>query len=130
MKTGLSKTTRTWTATRLETWALPGVPDVLFCDEAGAFHFVELKATAGRAVELRPHQVSWLCSHARASAWVAVQKLETLNEPKQFFLFHASKAVDLRMEGLKVEPDYHSVWPPDWEVVQGLISRKPSHNVA
>lgn len=124
MRTGLTKTTRTWTATRLETWALPGVPDVLFCDERGDFHFVELKATAGRAVELRPHQVSWLSNHARASVWVAVQKLETKNEPKQFFLFHGSKAVDLKMEGLKVEPDFHAVWPPDWEAVQGLISPK------
>jgi hypothetical protein len=35
---------------------MPGVPDVLLCDEEGDFHFVELKATGGRAVDLRPHQ--------------------------------------------------------------------------
>jgi len=103
---------------------MPGVPDVMFCDERGDFHFIELKATAGRAVDLRPHQVSFLSNHARASVWVAVQKLETIREPKQFFLFHGSKAVDLKFEGLDVEADYHSVWPPNWEAVQGLISPK------
>jgi Holliday junction resolvase len=107
--------------TRLETWALPGVPDVLVCDEKGMFHFIELKATAGNAVELRPHQVAWLSTHADASVWVAVQRVATKNDPHQFFLFHGSKAVDLRLEGLKVEPDYHSLWPPNWDEVWGLI---------
>ena len=124
MKAGLAKTTRRLTTTRLETWALPGVPDLVACDEHGRFHFVELKATAGNAVDLRPHQVAWLSNHARASVWVAVQRVETKNDPKQFFLFHGSKAVDLKFEGLKVEPDYHAVWPPDWEAVWGLISPK------
>lgn len=124
MKEALAKTTRNLTTTRIETWAMPGVPDVMVCDENGAFAFVELKATAGKAVDLRPHQVSWLSNHSRASVWVAVQKLESKNEPKQFFLFHGSKAVDLKFEGLAVEPDYHSVWPPDWEKVWGLICPK------
>ena len=122
MKDGLSKTTRNLTATRLETWALPGVPDVVICDEDGQFHFVELKATSGKAVELRPHQVAWLSNHSRASVWVAVQRLETATGPKQFYLFHGSKAVDLRFEGLGVEPDYHAIWPPDWQRVWDLIS--------
>jgi Holliday junction resolvase len=110
------------TTTRIETWAVPGIPDVLACDEDGLFHFIELKATGGNAVELRPHQISWLSRHARSSVWVAVQKMKTKNEPQQFFLFHGSKAMDLRFEGLKVEPDYHSVWPPNWDEVWGLIS--------
>ena len=122
MKDGMAKIPRKLTTTRLETWALPGVPDLVACDEQGRFHFVELKATAGNAVELRPHQVSWLSSHSRASVWVAVQRVETKNDPKQFFLFHGSKAVDLRFDGLKVEPDYHSIWPPNWDEVWALIS--------
>jgi hypothetical protein len=32
--------------------------------------------------------------------------------------------MDLRFEGLKVEPDYHAVWPPNWEEVWGLICPK------
>ena len=124
MKDALAKTTRNLTTTRIETWAMPGVPDVMVCDERGIFAFVELKATAGNAVDLRPHQVSWLSNHARSSVWVAVQRLETKNDPKQFYLFHGSKAVDLKFDGLKVEPDYHSIWPPNWEEVWGLICPK------
>jgi|TARA_R110000782_G_scaffold7051_3_gene23816 Holliday junction resolvase len=101
---------------------MPGVPDVVMCDESGRFHFVELKATAGNAVDLRPHQVSWLSRHARASVWVAVQKLQTVNEPKQFFLFHGSKAVDLKFDGLKVPADFHCNFPVPWEDVMQLIS--------
>jgi len=122
MKDALPKTTRKLTTTRIETWAMPGVPDVMVCDEDGRFHFIELKATASRVVDLRPHQVAWLSNHARASVWVAVQQLATKRDPKQFHLFHGSKAVELRFDGLKVEPDYHSIWPPDWQKVWDLIS--------
>jgi len=31
---------------------MPGVPDVVLCDESGNFHFVELKATMTNAVDL------------------------------------------------------------------------------
>lgn len=97
----------------------------MFCDEKGDFHFIELKATAGRAVELSPHQVAWISKHQRASVWVAVMGIQTKKKPQKFYLFHGSKAVDLRMEGLdKVEPDYESEWPPNWEDVLDLISPK------
>ena len=77
MKTGMEKSSRNLKSTRLETWAMPGVPDVLLCDEQGDFHFVELKATGGQAVELRPHQVSWMSTHAHASVWILVRKIKT-----------------------------------------------------
>src|SRR5210317_917450 len=83
MKTALTKSSRKITATRLETWAMPGVPDVLLCDEDGDFHFVELKATGGKAVELRPHQDAWLSNHAHASAWVLVLKKKTKTLPQR-----------------------------------------------
>ena len=70
----VKKSSRKISSTRLETWATPGIPDVLLCDEKGKFHFVELKATAGNAVDLRPHQVAWLSNHKNASVWVLVKK--------------------------------------------------------
>jgi hypothetical protein len=72
MKSALEKSQRKFEHTRLETWAMPGVPDVVLCDEGGHFHFVELKATPSNSVELRPHQVSWLSRHKHASTWVLV----------------------------------------------------------
>jgi hypothetical protein len=59
MKSELKKSPRKLTATRLETWATPGVPDVLLCDESGGFHFIELKATKGNAVEKTEEPFEW-----------------------------------------------------------------------
>ena len=105
----MKRTGRDLKATRLETWAMPGVPDVVLCDESGKVHFIELKATAGNAVDLRPHQVAWLTNHGHASVWVMVKKRPTKNAPEQLFVYRGSGAVDLRMEGLNgsVEPAYH-----------------------
>ena len=35
MRTALKKSSRKISSTRLETWATPGIPDVLLCDENG-----------------------------------------------------------------------------------------------
>ena len=60
--------------TRIESTALPGVPDLLICDESGKFHMVELKFITANAVSLRPHQVSWLTKHGKSSSWILVKK--------------------------------------------------------
>jgi len=121
MRTALKKSSRKIASTRLETWATPGIPDVLLCDENGKFHFVELKATSGNAVDLRPHQVAWLSTHKNASVWVLVKKLQTKNAPEQIFLFHGRDAVDLKLEGLKVDPVIHQKEKFDWEDIFRLI---------
>jgi len=118
----MENSSRNMRATRLETWAMPGVPDVLLCDEQGAFHFVELKATGGRAVELRPHQVAWLSNHSHASAWVLVRKVKTKTLPQRICLYPANAAMDLKLEGLSVEPLFECEGDPDWNIILGLIS--------
>ena len=122
MKTALTKSSRKIIATRLETWAMPGVPDVLLCDENGDFHFVELKATGGKAVDLRPHQVAWLSKHSHSSAWVLVLKQKTKTLPQRIFLYPASAAMDLKLEGLEVEPLYEETDTINWEIILELIS--------
>lgn len=122
MKAGLSKTSRKLNTTRLETWATPGIPDVLICDEAGQFHFVELKATAGNAVELRTHQVAWMINHARASTWILVKKVETPKQKQQIFLFKGSDAVELRLGGITaVPPVCHQEGSFNWQEIIDLI---------
>jgi len=101
---------------------MPGIPDVLCCDENGKFHFIELKATSGNAVDLRPHQVAWLTNHSHASVWVLVRKLKTKTKPEMMYLYHGKDAMDLKMEGLKVDPLYCSDGAFDWEKIMGLIS--------
>jgi hypothetical protein len=78
---------------------MPGIPDVLLCDDSGLFHLVELKATAGNAVDLRPHQVAWLSRHAEASVWVVVRKVATEIRPQKMYLYHGRDAMDLKMAG-------------------------------
>jgi hypothetical protein len=125
----MEKTGRNIKATRLETWAMPGVPDVVLLDEFGNFHFVELKATAGNAVDLRPHQVAWLTNHGHGSVWVMVKKHKTKNLPEQFFLYKGADAVDLKMEGLKVDPHLRVEGRVDWAEIFNLICPTTSHNI-
>ena len=108
---------------------MPGVPDVMVCDEDGRFHFIELKATASRVVDLRPHQVAWLSTHAHASVWILVRKIKTKTLPEQIFLYPGSAAMDLRFDGLKVEPLYQSEGKPDWETILSLICPRESHRI-
>ena len=101
---------------------MPGIPDVLLCDDAGHFHFIELKATSGNAVDLRPHQVAWLTNHSAASVWILVRKLATKTYPQKFYLYHGNLAMDLKMEGLKVPSLYYAEEDFDCDAVLGLIS--------
>ena len=108
--------------TRLETWAMPGGPDVVLQDDKGRFHFVELKATGSNAVDLRPHQVSWLTKHGHGSVWILV-KQQTSKMPKaKLYLFGGTDAVNLKMEGLtSVESYAEQESPFDWEEILHLI---------
>ena len=121
MKEATQRSNRKILLTRIENSIGAGIPDVLLCDEQGTFHFVELKATAGNAVDLRPHQVAWLSTHKNASVWVLVKKLKTKNAPEQIFLFHGRDSMDLKLEGLKVEPVIHQKEKFDWEDIFRLI---------
>jgi len=127
MKTALGKSKKKIEHTRLETWAMPGVPDVVLCDESGNFHFVELKASTTNAVDLRPHQVSWLSRHKHASTWVLVLRIADRGTrtkaptPESISLYHGSEAMDLKFDGLKVEPVYRSEGKADWDRILDLI---------
>ena len=127
MKTALEKSKRKIEHTRLETWAMPGVPDVVMCDESGNFHFVELKASTTNAVDLRPHQVSWLSRHKHASTWVLVLRIADRGTrtkaptPESISLYRGSDAMDLKFDGLKIDPVYRSDGVVDWDRILDLI---------
>ena len=48
--------------TRLESWAMPGVPDV-YGIQKGVSVFVELKVTRSNKINLSPFQQNWLYNH-------------------------------------------------------------------
>ena len=102
-----------WKLTRIETWAMPGIPDVLICDEEGNLLLVELKVASAFSVNLSPHQISFLTSHSKAPVWLLVGRDEEL------FLYRGSAAVEVGVKGLKVKPYCQS---RTWEKVLPLLS--------
>lgn len=104
--------------TRLESWASLGVPDVLVCDDDGAFHLVELKSITGYAAKLSAHQVSFFVKHQDANAWIWIYKSGGVKAP-QVFVYHGSQVMELAEKGVKAEPcgvwdeagiDWNEVW--------------------
>ena len=122
--------TRNLTLTRIETWAMPGVPDVHVMSEDGAFHWIELKIANFAAVELSPHQCAWLSRHAKGSAWIVVYYDRPHGEPDFVYVYHASDAVDVRMMGLKHPCRKLFQEPFDWAEIWGLIAPSGSHSIA
>ena len=106
--------------TRLESWALPGVPDVLLCGESGVFSFLELKAQKSSVgkVDLSPHQCAWLSRHSAGPAFIIVR-----DGSLAISVYTAADAVDLRMDGLAaVSPLATFEEPYDWETFFLLTS--------
>ena len=117
---GLKTTERKIETTRLESWAIPGVPDVLLCSESGVFSFLELKVTKGRAdkLSLSPHQCSWLSRHSGGPCFIVVR-----DSSLAIRTYRGSDAVDLRMDGLAaVEALAVFEEPYDWEEFFRLTS--------
>ena len=124
VREGLKRTKREILPTRLETWALPGVPDVLLCDEKGNFHLVELKFCNGNKVGLRPHQVSFLTRHKHASTWILVKHQKINQKDFRILLFKGEAAVDLVMDGLKGSTEVAEFEGPfvDWDGLFRIIA--------
>ena len=117
---GLRKSGRKIETTRLESWAIPGVPDVLLCSESGVFSFIELKVTKSGTgkLNLSPHQCAWLSRHSCGPAFIVVR-----DGSLDISVFPASAAVDLRMDGLAaVEAMAVFAEPYDWESFFRLAS--------
>ena len=83
--------------TRLESWATPGVPDVLCCAEDGSFSFMELKVMHGKSkkVALSPHQVSWQTRHGHANSFVVVR-----DSSLDISVYMGRDSTDLCMDGV------------------------------
>ena len=118
MKEGLQKTkTRRIESTRLESWATPGVPDVVLCQENGLFCFLELKIVKHKKIDLSPHQCAWLSRHAHANCWII-----TRDSSLAINVYHGSAVVDLRMDGVAaVTPVAIFSEDYDWEKFYTLI---------
>ena len=102
-----------WSATRLESRATQGVPDVLMQDNLGRWHLVELKTSKNITVDISPHQVAFATKHAIGSCWVAVKG--TKQGYEGVYLYHGDAVMDLRLEGLNSTPTHFFSNPTAWE---------------
>ena len=109
-----------WSATRLESRATLGVPDVLIMDSKGNWHMVELKTTANMTVNMSPHQVAFLTKHAKGSVWIAVKLTGAFGH--EVFLYRGDRAVDVKLEGLRAIPDKHFSYPVSYRQVLTAIA--------
>ena len=118
MKEGLQKTkTRRIEATRLESWATPGVPDVMLCAENGLFSFLELKIVKHKQINLSPHQCAWLSRHGHANTWIIAR-----DSNLDITCYHGADVVELRMSGLSAVPVVATFAEPyDFEALFRLI---------
>lgn len=122
MKSGAKKLKdRKLTLTRIENWAVAGMPDVMICDEKGFFHFVELKFCKANAVGLRPQQIAWLTKNSHSSSFVLIKQQSKAENKAVVSLYNASQAIDLASDGLKTEPVYRKYSPFKWSEIFNLI---------
>jgi len=109
---GLQSSGRRIETTRLESWAIPGVPDVLLMEECGGFSFLELKVVKRRTGKLllSPHQCAWLSRHASGNCFIVVR-----DRSLAIGVYSGADAVDLRMDGFAaVSPLAVFEEPYDW----------------
>ena len=119
MREGMREAERTIEAPRLDSWAIPGVPDVLLCSESGQFSLAELKIAPNptHQLKLSGHQVSWLLRHAHAPVFVVVRDSDL-----RIRVYGGRDAVDLRLDGPDAVPHLASFAPPyDWAAFYELI---------
>lgn len=112
-----------------------GVPDTYWAHESGVQGWVECKKTDGWAVDVRPHQVGWLVSHARLGVPVTVAVRasgvgSSEGRGDSLWLVHGSAAELLQDVGLRLDrPAVLGRWlgPPrswDWNEIGRLLLLK------
>ena len=111
--------------TRLESWSMPGVPD-LYGIQEGVSLFVELKVTKSNKIALSPFQHNWLYSHYLQGGRSFIM-LQTLGQRALYifpcYLLHSASSITL-----KSAPHYRVEWPlaaPAWEGVVDHLLNSP-----
>ena len=88
--------------TRLENWALFGIPDLLGYANSGTFFTVELKVTTPAKpsfVRFSPHQISFHIKHKKNTFILVACALDQLVR-----MYPGSRILELVDSGLKLEP--------------------------
>ena len=112
--------------TRMESWALPGVPDLYGIAEGYSF-WVELKVhrlKLLKAIKLSPHQINWQIQHIRHGG--VVWNLVSHPPSRTLHLITGKRALELgQMTENKgpIVPDYSWKVPFPWEkIIDQMLS--------
>ena len=102
--------------TRLESWAAPGVPDVIgYHDSCGLF-MVELKIARGPKVVFSPHQILWHNTHTKRNFILIEEPLA-----RSIKLYQSSTVNGL----LTDHRETPCVAMDDWDHIQRLLLNAP-----
>ena len=109
--------------TRLESWAMPGVPDVYGIQD-GISVFVELKVTKSNKIAISPFQHNWLYSHYLQGGRSFIM-LQTLGERALYIFSSACLHSPLSIAS---EPQYKIQLPAPpaaWTAVAAHLLHSP-----
>jgi Holliday junction resolvase len=116
LKQSLEKVNRKVETTRIENWSVPGVPDVLCCNERGDFSFLELKIVKKGRIKISAHQVSWLARHSHARCFIV-----TRSSNMDIDVYYGSSAVDLCVDRTSAVESLATFEKPyDWQTFWSL----------
>tara|TARA_R100001510_G_scaffold2327_1_gene1806 strand:- start:102 stop:524 length:423 start_codon:yes stop_codon:yes gene_type:complete len=111
--------------TRIESWALPGVPDIYGCKDEIMF-WIELKTVTKRnTLQLSPFQKRWHFSHSLQGGRSFIM-LET-HEPLLLSIFPSSIAISIAALSPKYAPKSWAMpaSPAAWAEIQDYILHSP-----
>lgn len=117
-----------WLGTRLETWAIPGIPDVLAAAPDGTLALIELKTTLNRRVRVSPHQAAFLSTYSSHGAPVWFLIRQGIGENSVWLLYPGSEATRLALYPFDVDdPRAAGIWHgrlPDWPALLACVIRR------
>ena len=109
--------------TRLESWAMPGVPDCYGILE-GTSVFVELKVTKSNKINLSPFQKSWNFTHSLKGGRSFI--MATTLEESLLYIFPGILAPSIASITNCPSPNWQvKAGPASWSVVREVLLHSP-----
>ena len=104
---------------RIESWAVPGIPDLLGYHDSCGFFTVELKVTSTKKIKFSPHQILFHSTHTKRN-FILVQ-LSPKGSPRSIKLYGSSSILGL-MNDVRETP---CLALNDWDHINRLMLDAP-----
>ena len=93
---------------RIESWAVPGIPDLLGYNDSCGFFTVELKVTTTKKVKFSPHQILFHTTHTKRN-FILVEQAPK-GSPRSIKLYRSSSILGLLEDYREVPPVAQDDW--------------------